>query len=342
MPDSSNTIHSHADLAPHSTVHIGGAQITLQQLQQIYSELTGKSESISKYYDDPIHLTLDDIELIHHRLIQTWEQYQLVSSTSSFTVYYLRNTKDQFNTFDRLKLQIGGGSEPVESILLKYEFLILLRNLVKPQPYTVSIRVVSRLALEKRMREGIGSPFTLPRFIRLMGQSTASVEITYVDYAVARNFLSVIDDWLRTIPRSQENKTIKFLQSYSHWIPRIGRFVAVIVVTLIVLSILPHFITQEENSFLRLAKFLLWSALGTYVAYTLAGWSAFFAEMAIDSWSEISYIKLNRGDEIEIAKNQRENRHHLLRGVCGGLGTIGVDIVAKLAAMAAVSSIGLP
>jgi len=92
------------DLTPHSTVVIGGAQITVQQLQQIYSELTGESESITKYYDDPIRLTLDDIEQLHHRLIQTWEQYRIVSSSCSFTVYYLKNSKDQFNTFERFKL----------------------------------------------------------------------------------------------------------------------------------------------------------------------------------------------------------------------------------------------
>jgi hypothetical protein len=138
MPDSIDPTRSHIDVTQLSTVHIAGTQITVQQLQQIYSELTGKFESISKYYDDPIRLSFDDIDQIHHRLIQTWEQYNVVSSSCSFTVYYLENTKDQFNTFDRLKLQIGGGSEPVESILLKYEFLIILPNLTKPQTYCVT------------------------------------------------------------------------------------------------------------------------------------------------------------------------------------------------------------
>jgi hypothetical protein len=260
MPDSTGFTQYSTDLAPHSTVVIGGAQITVQQLQQIYSELTGKSESISKYYDEPIRLTLDDIEQLHHQLIQTWEQYHIVSSSCLFTVYYLKNSKDQFNTFDRFKLQIASGSEPVESVLLKYEFLIILPNLTKPQTYSISIRVVSRLALERRMREGTASPF-MPRFIRLMGRNTGSVEISYADYAVARNFLSAIDDWFRTIPRSMENRFMKFLQSYSYWIPRIGRFVTAVIVTFIVMSILPHFISAKDTSLLNLAQFFLWSAL---------------------------------------------------------------------------------
>lgn len=211
MPSSIDQVNP-AATATHSTVAVAGTSITMQQLQQIYSELTGKSESISKYYDDPIHLSFDDIDQLNHSIVQTWEQYQVVSSSLSLTVYYTRNTKEQFNSFERFRLQISGGAEPVESVLLKYDFLVILPNVSKPQTYTISVRVVSRLALERRMREGyVGS---LPRFIRIMAQNTASVEITYVDYSVARAFLTAIDEWYQTIPRSIENKlAIGFLES---------------------------------------------------------------------------------------------------------------------------------
>jgi hypothetical protein len=76
------------------------------------------------------------------------------------------------------------------------------------------------------------------------------------------------------------------------------------------------------------------------LAYTLAGWSTFYAEMAIESWSEVSYIKLNRGDEIEIAKSHKDNRYHLVKGICGGLGMVVVDIAAKLTAAVAVDYMG--
>jgi hypothetical protein len=138
-----------------------------------------------------------------------------------------------------------------------------------------------------------------------------------------------------------ENRLMKFLQTYSYWIPRVGRFVTAVIVTFIVMSILPHFITAKETSLFNLAQFFLWSTLGVYVAYTLAGWSTSFAELAIDSWSEVSYVKLNRGDEIEIAKNLRENRGHLLKGICGALGMVVVDIAAKLTALIVIGYAGL-
>jgi len=180
----------------------------MQQLQQMHAELTGKAESISSYYDDPIHLTLDDIENMHHRLMQTWEQYRVESSTFTFTIYYLRNTKDQFTTFERLKFQVSSGAEPVESVLLKYNLLVVLPHVPKPQAYIISVRVISRMAIERRMREG-GPFIPLPRFIKLLAQHTASVEIEYIDYSVARALLATIDDWFKVLPpftRQQGNE----------------------------------------------------------------------------------------------------------------------------------------
>ncbi|QBR71829.1 hypothetical protein CU048_11740 [Beijerinckiaceae bacterium] len=305
----------------------------MQQLQQIYTELTGKSETTSKYYDDPIHLSIDDIDQLHHRLMQTWEQYQVVSSTVCFTIYYLRNTKDRFNSFERLKFQISGGAEPVESVLLKYELLVILPNVSKPQTYSISVRLISRLAVERRMRES--SIIALPRFIQMMSQHTASVEITYVDYSVARAFMAAIDEWLHTIPRSPENKFMKWLQAYSHWIPKLSQFATAIIVVILVIDILPHFIGGSGSNFLQFSRFFLFSGLGVYVAYTLAGWSASYAERAVDKWTELSYIKFNRGDEIEITKSTRENRFHLIKGALGVVGAVVVDIAAKFIAATA-------
>ena len=302
----------------------------MQQLQQIYAELTGKAESLSKYYDDPIRVGYDDIEQLHHRILQTWEQYNVVSSNCTFTFYYLKNTKDQFNSFERLKLQISSGADPVESALIKYDVLLILPNVTKPQNYSISVRLVSRLALEKRMRE---IPFTFPRFIRMMANHTGSLEFTYVDYSVARAFVATIDEWFQTIPRSNENKIMKALQNYSHWIPRLVRLVTVAVSVGGMSEIMPHFIHEKDSDFLHFGLFSMWAGLAVYAAYLLAGWSARFAEISVDSWTNVSYIKLNRADELEVAKSKEANRNHILKGGLGLVGAVCVNVAVELLAV---------
>jgi hypothetical protein len=330
MPNA-NPIESLPDQIPPSSVVVAGATITMQQLQQIYAELTGKAETISKYYDDPIRLTFVDIEQLHHKIVQTWEQYRVVSSSCSFTIYYLKNTKNQFNNFAALSLQTANGIDPVESILIKYDFLVLLPQVPKPQTYSVSVRVVSRLTVEKRMRErGFFAP--PPRFIRFMGHHTASIEISYVDYSVARAFFTAIDEWFQGVPRTKRNNFMRWIQQHSHWIPRIGKTTTAIVVTVLAAGVLPHFMNGIETSVLQFGQFFLWAGLTMYLAYMLAGWSGIFAEYAVDRWDELSYIKINRGDDIEIDKNARDNRMCLIKGAIGTAGTLLVDIAAKIVA----------
>ena len=329
MSSSNVPIEPTPETTSNSTVVVAGTSITMQQLQQIHSELTGKDESISRYYDEAIQLTLEDVDSLHHRIMQTWEQYRIVSTAFSFTIYYLRNTKDQFSTFDRARMQIPAGAEPVESVLLKYDLLVVLPNVPKAQTYSISIRIVSRVALEKRMREG--PPFVLlPRFIRMMMRHTGSVEITYIDYSVARAFLNAIDEWFKSVPRSPENRPMKFLQAHSHWIPRIGRLATAIMMTFLIAKLLPMYIHADGGNFLRFGRFFLYSGLGIYAACMLAGWSASYAEYAVDSWSSISYIKFNRGDENEITKSAAENRKHLIRGALGVAGMVIVNVVANV------------
>jgi hypothetical protein len=129
---------------------------------------------------------------------------------------------------------------------------------------------------------------------------------------------------------------MKWLQSNSHWIPRICRFTTVVIVVFIILHIIPHFISADGSDFLQFSRVSLYCGLGIYAAYALAGWSGRYAEYAVDHWSTISYIKLNRGDEIEIAKSETENRKHLIKGAVGVAGAVVVDIAAKVIAAIAV------
>jgi hypothetical protein len=133
-------------------VHIGDTNITVQQFQHIYNELTGRTESTNKYYDEPILADLHNIEQLHQYIKQMLEQYSVTSAATAFTVYYLKNTKDVFTSAERFFMQAPGGTTPIESVLIKYNFLIVLPLVRKPQAYTISVRLVSRSALQSKMR----------------------------------------------------------------------------------------------------------------------------------------------------------------------------------------------
>jgi hypothetical protein len=170
-----------------------------------------------------------------------------------------------------------------------------------------------------------------------MFRHTASVEIDYVDYSAARTFMTAIDEWLQTVPRTPENKFLRCVQANSHWIPRIARLITIIIVSIFIMDVAPHFVGGAQTTFLQFGRFVLCSGVGISAAYMLALWSATYAERSVDYWSEVSYIKFDRGDEIAIDKNSRANRKNLFKSVLGVTGTALVNIIAKVIAAVAVA-----
>lgn len=145
--------------------------VSLQVIQNIYHELTGKAEDVSKYYSESFQFVHADYEQLHHRISQCCEQYNIKASNCSIKVYYINDTQETFSSFERFKHFNVGSSSSVESVLLKYNFLIILPKLNQPQSYTLSVRTASRVSIEKKMREDM--PFDVPKILRVMGGRTA-------------------------------------------------------------------------------------------------------------------------------------------------------------------------
>ena len=226
-------------------------------------------------------------------------------------------------------MQAPGGASPIESVPIKYNFLIVLPIIRKPQAYTISVRLVSRSALQTKMRNDFPFASRTP-LIHLMSSKTVYVEIEYVDYAVARSFMSTIDDWFKTIPQSSANFTMRVIQRHSHWITRLLKLATALFATFITSNILPHFLNEKEFDLLLFSRLLLWCGAGIYTAYKLAGWFATYAEYAIDDWSETSYVKVNKADERSLTENETKNRSNILKAVSGVCGAIFVGVSVKV------------
>lgn len=67
--------------------------ISIQILQSIYHELTGKSEEVSKSYKDSFLADFRDFEQLNHRILQACEQYHIATENCSIQVFTLMTLK---------------------------------------------------------------------------------------------------------------------------------------------------------------------------------------------------------------------------------------------------------
>lgn len=309
------------------------SRVSIQTLQGIYHELTGKTEDVSKSYNQHFQISLEDLQQLNHRIIQCYEQYHIKAENCSVKVFFLNDTQERFSSFERFSAFNAGTTSTVESVLINYNFLIILPKSEKPQSYTVSVRIASRMAVEKQMRENM--PFHLPKILRLMGNRTATVNIKYIDYAVARSLMTAVDQWFEGLPEAHSSWLQKQITRKSHLLPVIAKYLAGIGVAYLIFLHSAEFVPADA-SLHQLAVFSLLSFCGLFASYRAAYHLGSSAENHVDSWTPLSYLSLTAGDRNLIQKSSRSNKRSAFFACLNFAVAVSVSLIANLIVLAIV------
>lgn len=302
-------------------------RVSLQLLQNIYHELTGKNEDLSRSYNEGVQIKLEDFIQLNLRLQQHCEQYNIKASNCSVKIYFINDTTETFSSFDRFLAFNAGSNRPVESVLLTYNFMVVLPKLEKAQPYTINIRVASKIAIEKKMRDDMS--FSIPRVLRIMGMRTAVVDVKYIDYVVARNLMTAVEDWFESLARPKTTKFWKFVRRHSGYIPLITKYIAGISSVVMLAYMTPQFLAPASTP-VDLAQFLLLAFFTVFTSYRIAMHLGDMAESSVDEWSELSYVALTSGDTKAIADAEARNSRTFIWATVRLIGSIVVPVATRV------------
>lgn len=303
--------------------------ISMQVIQDIYNELTGKSEELSRGYDIPYQVSFSDIKQLNYRVTQLYEQYNISTSNCSVTVYHEKDQKQVFSSFERFQIYDNSLLSPTESILLKYNFMIILPKTKRPQSYTVSIRIGSKLSILKKIEEDSPMPSGL---IRIISRRNSRITVEYVDYTVARNFLDSIDHWFHALNSKKLPVSIQFLQNNSHYIPIIAKYSVGIFSGYLIYQYAPTIVTIGSTDLNNLFISLVGAFGFIFISHSLAGLFGKIAERSIDMMTELSYISLNRGDEKLIEEFKSKNTKRMIHASIGIAGSFGIGVLSSIIA----------
>lgn len=302
--------------------------VSLQVLQGIYHELTGKTEQVSKSYNQPFKILHSDLEQLHCRIRQALEQYNVKAETHQFNIFYQNDTQDRFSSFEKFRGFNAGSSSAVESVLFTYNFMVILPKTNHPQGYTLTVRIASPISIEKKIRREM---FQLPKIIRLMGGRTAVVTVEYVDYMVARNLLDIVDGWFQTLSTSQGSPVFDFIRRRSDYIPILLRYSVGAFAVFLVFEAIPVLL-NAESKLPQFAYFSLAAFTGLFATYKLAGHFGSAVEDAIDRWSPISYVHLTAGDKKQIEEAESANKKTILLAIANLAGSLVVGVAVRVIA----------
>jgi hypothetical protein len=305
---------------------IGEQEISLQVLQDVYNEVTGKAEELNKFYETAFRVRMEDLQQLHYQVKQLCEQYNVKSENESVTIFYEEDSREVFSSFDRFKISGSTSLSPVESIVIKYNFLVVLPKSRRPQSYSLSIRLASRVTLSHKMRREVPRSFFR---IMEMGGRNATVTVKYVDYVVARNLLGGVDRWINGLPAYEFPKWFTFIRRYSEHVRHTLMYALGAFGAYLYLSLVPEYVPRHAPDFQVLSYFAILGSLSIFGLFRLGRYLGSQVELALDESQAISYIQLNRGDEKRIQKAHHQIWWNLARGVFGVGGSVILGVISS-------------
>jgi hypothetical protein len=305
----------------------GHSSVSLKTYQDIYHQVTGRTEQIRKRYSENLLIELGDIEQLNHKVRQLCDVHKVVAGNDTVTVFHAKERKEQFTSFERFRAYNANTASATVSLVLRYHFSIIPAGNSRPQEYVVNIRLTSKVAAIEQLQEE-APPFMRGRLFGFMVGPAAEVTVDYADYVIARGFLEAVDEWVKGCRKTSTNKIVGLLQAYSHYIPGTAQISAAAAVSYFAYQAVPNVVGDGTNP-AAWARFAIIFLGGSYIMVNLVRTFAELTERAIDSFPELSYVKLNRGDELLVESAQKSTPRAWIRLAVSAILTIALGVISS-------------
>jgi hypothetical protein len=310
----------------------GEAYAPLKLYQQIYRQITGRPEQISRDYSNNLLIDFAAIQQLDYKMKQLCGVHRVVGWNEMVSVFHEKDRKEQFTSFDAFRNYNSNTSSACVSVVLKYYFSIVPANSERPEEYEVEVRLSSRVAAIKQMKEE-APPFFGIQYYAYAAAEVALIKVKYADYVVARGFMEAFDEWVSGCNAVPKKRWLVWAQRRSEALPWIGKVAGALIVGIYGLRAIPGMIGPAVTPQIW-ARFIVIYVVGLYLATMLLGAAGFILEVSLDRYGELSYLKLNKGDEKLIDEFHRHNSGVVWRFIGGSVLAVALGIVsAKLSAL---------
>ncbi|MCA0042818.1 hypothetical protein [Celeribacter litoreus] len=304
-------------------IEIGENQLDFKTLQELYNDLTGKTEANSIQLDYAVTVRMSDLEQVNYTIKQCAVSHGAILNNCSVTVFHSNKSKEQFSSFDRFKLYNKGNSSPIENIYLEYNYLIRNASSGKAAAYKIGLHTSSTLAIaegENRL------PISSMRIRRFFSLSPIRCKVNFVDYVVGRSFLQAVQEWADGLDRKMDNKVVETAQKHSHWANPIFAFGST---ALFLYFSGAAFARSSIDTLTGLASQLLYVTAAGLLVWLLGSFLGRIVELGIDRFQNFSIILLNKGDDRCHSKFSKNNRTAAIQSVLGIGSVVGLNILSN-------------
>jgi len=286
----------HSDETDPQVVRVGDreSKVSIKVYQDIYHQITGRTEQVRKRYSNSLLIEFSDIEQLHYKIMQLCDIHKVIASNEVVSIFHEQERKEQFTSFDRFRAYNSNASSPSLNVVLKYNFSIIPAGIERPQEYVVTIKLISRVAMLQQIEADLPS-FVTRRLVGFGSSITAEITVDYADYIIARGFLSAFEEWINGCKSTPESAWLIAVKKWSYLLPNTISTLISILIIYFALASVPDYFGGSSDLTMHSRFFIVFSG-GFFIVVSLMRSVGRLIEESIDSYLDLSYLKLNKGD----------------------------------------------
>jgi hypothetical protein len=279
--------------------------VPVSVMQALYHEITGKTENLIKLFSGSRVVRKSDIEQLCIKFRQISEQFHIVGAGGKFTVHHNDGMVNSFSSLQKFLEYDENYPTAIESVVV--EFSVLIKNPINNRHYEYKIELTCRSIdmLDKALQRA-------QFYEEFWEENSIYVKIEYVDYVVARTFMSAVEEWEKGLEKVKTSPVLAHLKRVSFPVRPFSPYDRVIGIVSRISAIFACFQLMDRMVDFSNLRSLTVFFLVCCSIYILTSWSSGAISDALTDqirrYKNPNFVIMNRGDKINFDAYLKGNK----------------------------------
>ncbi len=170
------------------------ARVPKEQLKSLFYLFSGKPDSRIKTFKDAIQITKPDVLELHDCISAKLATHHIDAVIATVKIGYEGSQLSEFGTWAEFAGHTFTEPEKVEEIVVKWDFLVNVREYANPQRHTVLFRVSREMKPSQLFHMlGAGNHDELDQ-VDVMS-CPAFCRVDFINAQISKELINVVSDW---------------------------------------------------------------------------------------------------------------------------------------------------
>jgi len=318
-----------------NNAHAVATHVSNDDWKHVFRIITARQNQLVEIFPNPVYINIRDIGELNELLRRKASAYELLNNSFTCIVSYVKLRTQQIVSWEQFSKETWATSEIIESLTLRWEFIIKFPGEAKPCPFMVTVRC----ATTPRPQDMIQFLFSKDEEeIDLMQLKTAtmSCKVDFSEPMISQELLDIVAGWNRA-RRSPESSLpgLKWCCHRSHHIANIIRKITPIITFGALLAYYSNYANKFDSSQPAthgfMAYSLIWLSLAL-ISFYVSGYMAKKVgdkiEKSLNGMLRFHVFEITHGDKQRLTKMAAETSKSFWKFIGSGLLSLLWNIIA--------------